>query len=64
MNGYAFRTEWLFWVLECLPMMGAIGIFCIYHPSRYFGKHGARRKGIEQDDSVEIGGPVIRMDSV
>ncbi|KAF4464614.1 RTM1 [Fusarium albosuccineum] len=54
MNGYAFRNEWLFWVFECLPMIGAIGIFCIYHPSRYLGSHGARRKATESEDSVEL----------
>ncbi|KAH6900771.1 RTA1 like protein-domain-containing protein [Thelonectria olida] len=64
MNGYAFRTEWLFWVFESLPMIGAIGIFCIYHPSRYLGKHGARRKALESDDTIEIGGPAFRRESV
>ncbi|KAH7161354.1 RTA1 like protein-domain-containing protein [Dactylonectria macrodidyma] len=51
MDGYAFRTEWLFWVFECLPMVGAIGIFCIYHPSRYLGKHGAWRKDLRSDET-------------
>ncbi|KAI8687270.1 hypothetical protein NCS56_00299500 [Fusarium sp. Ph1] len=54
MNGYAFRTEWLFWVFESLPMIGAIGIFCIYHPSRYLGRDGARRKAVGSQDSVEF----------
>ncbi|KAM5348780.1 hypothetical protein ACJ41O_008603 [Fusarium nematophilum] len=54
MNGYAFRHEWLFWVFESLPMVGAIGVFCIYHPSRYLGRHGARRKAIKSEDSVEL----------
>ncbi|KAI8686149.1 hypothetical protein NCS55_00289400 [Fusarium keratoplasticum] len=54
MNGYAFRTEWLFWVFESLPMIGAIGIFCIYHPSRYLGRDGARRKAVGSRDSVEF----------
>ncbi|OAA51759.1 RTM1-like protein [Metarhizium rileyi] len=40
-NGYAFRTEWPFWVLETLPMTDAIGIFIIYHPSRFLGENGA-----------------------
>ncbi|KAH7312279.1 RTA1 like protein-domain-containing protein [Stachybotrys elegans] len=35
---YAFNHEWLFWLFEALPMLGAIGIFCIYHPGRYLGK--------------------------
>ncbi|UPK97500.1 hypothetical protein LCI18_008435 [Fusarium solani-melongenae] len=54
MNGYAFRNEWLFWVFESLPMIGAIGIFCIYHPSRYLGRDGARRKAVGSQDSVEF----------
>ncbi|KAI8723884.1 hypothetical protein NCS52_00245200 [Fusarium sp. LHS14.1] len=54
MDGYAFRNEWLFWVFESLPMIGAIGIFCIYHPSRYLGRDGARRKAVGSQDSVEF----------
>ncbi|KAM0562758.1 hypothetical protein ACHAPJ_001598 [Fusarium lateritium] len=54
MNAYAFRHEWLFWVFESLPMTGAIAIFCIYHPSRILGKHGARRKAVRVEDSVEL----------
>ncbi|KPM36640.1 hypothetical protein AK830_g9922 [Neonectria ditissima] len=56
MNGYAFRTEWPFWVFEALPMIGAIGIFCIYHPSRYLGQQGARRKTPGSYDNVELSG--------
>ncbi|CAG9943847.1 unnamed protein product [Clonostachys rosea f. rosea IK726] len=43
MNGYAFRHEWLFWVFEALPMAPAIGVFCLYHPSKYLGRFGAWR---------------------
>lgn len=58
MNGYAFRTEWIFWVFEALPMIGAIGIFCIYHPSRYLGKDGANRKPIDSEEAIALsGGP-------
>lgn len=35
MQGYAFRTEWLFWVFETIPMIFAIGVFCVWHPSQY-----------------------------
>lgn len=57
MNGYAFRTEWLFWVFETLPMIGAIGIFIIYHPSRYLGQNGAAPpKEARSDESVELVG--------
>ncbi|RGP63484.1 hypothetical protein FLONG3_9871 [Fusarium longipes] len=53
-NSYAFNHEWLFWVFESLPMIGAIGIFCIYHPSRYLGSHGARHKAARSENSVEL----------
>lgn len=56
MNGYAFRTEWLFWVFEALPMIGAIGIFCIYHPSRYLGKDGGNRKPIDSEEAIALSG--------
>ena len=42
LDGYAFRNEWLFWVFETLPMIGAIGIFVFYHPAKYLGRHGAQ----------------------
>ncbi|KAM3435971.1 hypothetical protein NHJ13734_005304 [Beauveria thailandica] len=35
MQGYAFRTEWLFWVFETIPMIFAIGVFCVWHPLQY-----------------------------
>ncbi|TWU73095.1 hypothetical protein ED733_004308 [Metarhizium rileyi] len=56
-NGYAFRTEWLFWVLETLPMTDAIGIFIIYHPSRFLGENGAAQpKEARSDEPVRLGG--------
>lgn len=45
MEGYAFRTEWIFWVFEALPMVGAIGIFGIFHPSSYLSAQVLRQKG-------------------
>ncbi|KAF4945413.1 hypothetical protein FGADI_11915 [Fusarium gaditjirri] len=51
---YAFSHEWLFWVFESLPMTGAIGIFCFYHPSRYLGRNGARFKFIRTEDAIEL----------
>ncbi|KID78000.1 uncharacterized protein G6M90_00g037950 [Metarhizium brunneum] len=57
MNGYAFRTEWLFWVFETLPMIGAIGIFVIYHPGRFLGQDGAAQpKESRSDESMELAG--------
>ncbi|KAI5467780.1 RTA1 like protein-domain-containing protein [Mariannaea sp. PMI_226] len=64
MNGYAFRTEWLFWVFEALPMAGAIGIFCIYHPSRYLGNRRATRKALSSDDPIEIEETTLRRESI
>ncbi|KIE03658.1 RTM1-like protein, partial [Metarhizium majus ARSEF 297] len=64
MNGYAFRTEWLFWVFETLPMIGAIGIFVIYHPSRFLGQDGATQpKEPRSDESMELTGKrgLVRM---
>ena len=55
-DSYAFSHEWLFWVFESLPMVGAIGIFCIYHPSKYLGRNGARFKVVQPEESVELAG--------
>ncbi|EWG42071.1 hypothetical protein FVEG_15388 [Fusarium verticillioides 7600] len=51
---YAFSHEWLFWVFESLPMAVAIGIFCLYHPSRYLGRNGARSKSVRTEDTIEL----------
>ncbi|KAH7261249.1 RTA1 like protein-domain-containing protein [Fusarium redolens] len=51
---YAFSHEWLFWVFESLPMVGAIGIFCFYHPSRYLGRNGVRSKSVRIEDTIEL----------
>lgn len=56
-EGYAFLHEWMFWVFESLPMLVAIGIFAVYHPSKYLGHDGGksriRIKGMEGGDSEE-----------
>lgn len=41
-NGYPFTHEWMFYTFESLPMLPAIGVFCVWHPGEYFG---AGRKG-------------------
>ncbi|KAF4334165.1 RTM1 [Fusarium beomiforme] len=51
---YAFNHEWLFWVFESLPMVGAIGIFCFYHPSRYLGRKDGRSESFAAGNSVEL----------
>jgi hypothetical protein len=43
MDGYAFRTEWLFWVFEALLMALAIVVFCFYHPGQYLAGVSVRR---------------------
>jgi hypothetical protein len=34
-NGYPFSHEWIFYVFESLPMLPAIGVFCIWYPGKY-----------------------------
>ncbi|OLN85251.1 Protein RTM1-like protein 2 [Colletotrichum chlorophyti] len=53
-NGYIFRNEWLFWVFEALPMLVAIGVFCVWHPSRYLGRDGVKG-GVVEGEGVELG---------
>ncbi|GKT57781.1 RTA1 domain containing protein [Colletotrichum tofieldiae] len=51
MDGYAFRNEWLFWAFEALPMLIAIAVFCVWHPSKYLGRDdtkGGSVKGSER----------------
>ena len=47
----------MFWVFESAPMLIAIAVFCVYHPSAYLGKYGAKNailgKGNEAGDSEE-----------
>ncbi|KAH6637176.1 RTA1 like protein-domain-containing protein [Chaetomium tenue] len=51
MEGYSFNHEWLFWVFESAPMLIAIGVFCVFHPSAYLGPDGASYKVGEFGDS-------------
>ncbi len=57
-DGYTFTHEWLFWVFETVPMLIAILIFCIYHPSAYLGRDGGKslfgKKDQEGGDSEEL----------
>lgn len=36
-HGYPFTHEWIFYTFESLPMIPAIGVYCVYHPGAYFG---------------------------
>ncbi|KAL0941736.1 RTA1 domain containing protein (7-aminocholesterol resistance protein) [Colletotrichum truncatum] len=53
-DGYAFRHEWLFWVFETLPMLIAIGVFCVWHPSKYLGSNGAKIKSPKKHKDLEM----------
>jgi hypothetical protein len=35
-EGYPFTHEWMFYTFESLPMLPAIGVFCVWHPGAYF----------------------------
>lgn len=56
MNGYAFRTEWLFWVFETIPMIFAIGVFCVWHPSQYLPRSAllSRKARAKKQLSIEM----------
>ncbi|KAE9363313.1 RTA1 like protein [Stipitochalara longipes BDJ] len=53
-NGYPFTHEWMFYTFESLPMLPAIGVFCLWHPGAYFGSgrkgNGAGEVELESDD--------------
>lgn len=39
-DGYIYSHEWMFWIFEALAMLMAIGVFCLFHPSKYLGQSG------------------------
>jgi hypothetical protein len=43
-EGYAFTHEWMFWIFEAVPMLVAIGVFCVWHPSACLGRDGAKAR--------------------
>jgi len=51
MEGYPFRHEWLFWVLESVPMLVALGVFCLYHPSRVLGADGGKSSIVDEESA-------------
>ncbi|KAK5652746.1 hypothetical protein OQA88_9599 [Cercophora sp. LCS_1] len=57
-EGYSFTHEWMFWIFESAPMLIAISVFCVWHPSAYLGRDGAKSriiaKGGESGDSEEL----------
>ncbi|OAA70285.1 RTA1 domain protein [Cordyceps fumosorosea ARSEF 2679] len=56
MQGYAFRTEWLFWAFESIPMVFAIGAFCVWHPSQYLPRSAllSSKARAKKQNSVEM----------
>ena len=50
--GYPFTHEWMFYVLESVPMVPAIAIFCIWHAAAYLG---GRQSGMVKSDGDEMG---------
>ncbi|OAQ96837.1 hypothetical protein LLEC1_03882 [Akanthomyces lecanii] len=55
-NGYAFRNEWLFWVFETVPMIFAIGAFCVWHPSQHLPRNALlpKKAKVKEQSSVEM----------
>lgn len=53
-DGYPFTHEWLFWVFEAAPMLIAITIFCLYHPSKILGQDGGRQYILKDDSATEM----------
>ncbi|KAK4160048.1 RTA1 like protein-domain-containing protein [Cladorrhinum sp. PSN259] len=33
-DGYVFRSEWLFWLFEAAAMVGCVVVFCFWHPGQ------------------------------
>jgi len=64
MNGYAFRTEWLFWVFETLPMLVAIGVFCVYHPARYLNASIMKLQKKQKKQKKSKGGESTELSSI
>jgi hypothetical protein len=55
-HGYPFTHEWMFYTFESLPMVPAIGVFCVWHPGVYFSGKGGKGNGdvqMESSDAVD-----------
>ncbi|KAK4220027.1 RTA1 like protein-domain-containing protein [Rhypophila decipiens] len=54
-DGYSFRHEWLFWVFEAVPMLVAISVFCVHHPSAVLGRDGGgKRTSSDEEEGEEL----------
>ncbi|KAF4629230.1 hypothetical protein G7Y89_g8919 [Cudoniella acicularis] len=53
--GYPFTHEWMFYVLESVPMLPAFSIFCLWHPAEYFHQDSAEVKsGSSNEEEIRI----------
>ncbi len=34
----------MFWIFEAAPMLVAIGVFCVFHPSACLGRDGGKAR--------------------
>jgi amino acid transporter len=50
-NGYPFTHEWIFYVLESIPMLVAISLFCFYFP----GKDLPKKITARPNNEIEAG---------
>lgn len=48
-SGYPFTHEWIFYVLEAVPMLPAVSIFCLWYPGKYLPKR--KRDPLREDSS-------------
>ncbi|KAL2270520.1 hypothetical protein VTJ83DRAFT_2704 [Remersonia thermophila] len=64
-EGYSFTHEWVFYVFETIPVLVAIGIFCLWHPgahlspvngstSRSYSKGAHLRSDPEEAAGIEM----------
>ncbi|KUJ10795.1 putative RTA1 domain protein [Mollisia scopiformis] len=59
-RGYPFTHDWTFCVFESVPMLGAVGVFCVWHPGAYFGP--GKKRGFRDGGEIQMDGrtsPVV-----
>ncbi|KAH8819843.1 RTA1 like protein-domain-containing protein [Xylogone sp. PMI_703] len=61
-HGYLFTHEWMFFVLEALPMLPAISVFCIWHPAKYM--HVGRKRAKLTSDVLLESNDDVRTETV
>lgn len=50
-DGYTFTHEWVFYVFETVPVIFAIGVFCVWHPGAYLSHSENLRRASRGNDS-------------